>query len=1782
MDPAPPDRQFRSAALGLLLSSCSMVAAGPDNDSFVHRIAVPEASATIPVYLVDASTEPGEPEHAEPPRVSAASAWWEWTAPGDGSLLITPKAGFPALAVYRGDSLAALQLEARSRVGDGTLPPVRVQEGVRYAIAASQWTDPGAPQPAPHVASFHIQFLPLPENDSFAERTRLDGHQAILRGHTAGASREAGEPETPGAEQSPTVWWEWTPPATGLATMRSVESSGGFLQWFRGGALDALEPMPTVPTGQPFPVKAGEAIQIVATAPGAGHAGPVEAVVTLSTLRIVSPAPGSRFAAGERIELRLESVPAGLDRLRVLPTGMEGPVLEQMALPPLPPGRYRLSIVGVTAGGDLHPSAEIPVTVAAGADTFADAPAVSGHPAVLGADFSTATREPGEPPTAAGGSEDTVWWRYRAPASGWLFLGAGTQPGGSPTALAEVFRGIDPGRLVPAPRDSEVALPSLPEAYRVEAGLDYHIRLTRLSELPRDWASLQMEFRSTAVGDAFGQPVLLTAEPVHQSFPGDFATVESGEPGTAGFGNGTRWFEFLPPEGGVWNVWIEGGWGTEERMSLMLFAGDQLDSLAVIAGPSRSLEIPVLGGARYRLRLEAPNDLTAGSTVTLRALYRRPPPNDRVAQALDLVPEHGVLEGSNDLATDDPQEPWAVGTERSVWYRFTAPAAGGLRVQALPTEGTADRHRVEVLFARGESESSLEVLHRAVFQSDWTAIELEADESILIRVRQSVFGAPGPTGFVLEHVFERRPLNDALAAAEDLGSAMFALARGTNWLATSEPGEQRLSSFTAGRTVWWQWTSPADGLLEVEALLLPFALFRGDSHGTLVRVAPAGTPNPLFPGQRFSVTAGTRYRIAVDQSGAEGQIQPFGPTGIPGFALSLRLSTLDLVGLTNGTVVPSGVPLTLTVTAPQPDRDGDWLSVTYRRILANPGLLRMTNLATATSPPFAAPPLLLPPGVHQIQAVATNRENVVTFSPPVQVRVAPSNDAFADAETLSGRHFTHGITWSGASLEAGEPPITLRQEATIWYRWVAPARGILQLAPPAGLRPGVYTGAQLASLRATPAQAAGAGFHYAVSPDAPCWIRLSAPTSAVGAVFSGTLHGRLTTTTFASPGENELFTAGSPVLLRVETSEAPDTVARVRYLEGETLIATVTAPPWQHVWTGRPPGYHEVQAVLETVAGDQVPVEPRGFRIAPVNDTPASAVPMEGDRGALASNTTGALPDIPGNSSGDVWFDWTASADGLLVATPQGLGGFVEMALFTGTDPSALTLVPKHVGSVFSNLQLGTWEVTAGTRYRLAVMDAGADSGGSAFELVWAFHPPAVNDRFAQRLMLSGTGGDVTASVVLAGLEAAEPGYGNDYPVIASAWWTWTPNQDGVLEISFPDNNAPPTSVRPMTGSSLGHLAVVPAIGNPPPFLPGPRFYAVRSGIPLQLAYVSGFDDRADLRWQWRLLPLPANDRMSGAERLSGPSVSVSGSTLGAGREAGEPFPSDNFFNTVWWRWEAPEDGDLLLRLRNLRTTHAVALYRGTEPAATSLASVGYLHADTTAPMELRVARGETLWILVGSLEAPGQEFAMELALRTRPANDDFSQRMRLNGSAPVADGGNWLSTREFREPHHAGGFGGRSVWYAWRAPADGEAVVSVSDIQTSLLLAAYSGSEVGALREVASAVAGTGGAPLRFAVRSGADYAIAVDGEMAGTTGFRLALEFTPDAVTPGLRLLPRGDSGFRVEGLEGAAGDWILEESPNLSDWMPVLSWTPGASPAVDFPEDAARPVRFFRLRR
>ncbi len=206
------------SAVGNVLLSWSEVASGPANDNFASAQVLAGSTGRVAGTTLNATFETGEPSHRGPGR----SVWYRWRAPSAARYTFTTQGSNldTTLDAFTGTAVNALR---RIAFGDDDSPlrtssiSVMVPAGTMVSIAVDSKGTAGGP--------FTLSFGPAPANDDARAAQVLAGDVGSVRGSTAFASRQIGEPAHAGFLGNRSVWFRWVPAASGLATWRTTGSS---------------------------------------------------------------------------------------------------------------------------------------------------------------------------------------------------------------------------------------------------------------------------------------------------------------------------------------------------------------------------------------------------------------------------------------------------------------------------------------------------------------------------------------------------------------------------------------------------------------------------------------------------------------------------------------------------------------------------------------------------------------------------------------------------------------------------------------------------------------------------------------------------------------------------------------------------------------------------------------------------------------------------------------------------------------------------------------------------------------------------------------------------------------------------------------------------------------------------------------------------------------------------------------------------------------------------------------------------------------------------------------------------------------------------------------------------------------------------------------------------------------------------------------------------------------------------------------------------------------------
>jgi hypothetical protein len=193
---------------------------------------------------------------------------------------------------------------------------------------------------------------------------------------------------------------------------------------------------------------------------------------------------------------------------------------------------------------------------------------------------------------------------------------------------------------------------------------------------------------------------------------------------------------------------------------------------------------------------------------------------------------------------------------------------------------------------------------------------------------------------------------------------------------------------------------------------------------------------------------------------------------------------------------------------------------------------------------------------------------------------------------------------------------------------------------------------------------------------------------------------------------------------------------------------------------------------------------------------------------------------------------------------------------------------------------------------------------------------------------------------------------------------------------------------------------------------------------------------------------------------------------------------------------------------------------------------------------------------------------------------DDWVIAYALVGGTATVTSSNVNYTKEPGEPNHAGNTGGKSVWWKWTAPYDGQTTIRTLGSSFPTTLGVYRGTiSVSNLTVVASDYNSLGGlnrSRVIFDASAGTMYSIAVDGYNGSTGNIQLDLASVKPLRLTSVVFLPDGSAQVLGEGAPNTV--YVIEASNDLVSWTEfgtVTSDDAGVFSFTDFdaPNSGAR---------
>ena len=256
----------------------------------------------------------------------------------------------------------------------------------------------------------------------------------------------------------------------------------------------------------------------------------------------------------------------------------------------------------------------------------------------------------------------------------------------------------------------------------------------------------------------------------------------------------------------------------------------------------------------------------------------------------------------------------------------------------------------------------------------------------------------------------------------------------------------------------------------------------------------------------------------------------------------------------------------------------------------------------------------------------------------------------------------------------------------------------------------------------------------------------------------------------------------------------------------------------------------------------------------------------------------------------------------------------------------------------------------------------------------------------------------------------------------------------------------------------------------------------------------------------------------------------VTGTTLDATLQSGEPAPGSSYTHSVWYR--LTPDTSETLRIDNCAVGYwaELAIYTGPGLDALTEAPLTRTGCSSGSRVYLDAVAATTYYVRVTGFDAGPDytalsgPFALSVQRPQAPANDNFENAQPVGRPAQIT-GSTVDATVQPGEPEPAVyGGSGHSVWYKLTAATADVVVASTYESTNAPIVAVYTGNSVGALTEV-----GTEGGPtgprstMFFSTLPGTTYYIAVRGHGDGGEDFKLSISATsPPSPPPDQTVLP------------------------------------------------------------
>ena len=551
------------------------------------------------------------------------------------------------------------------------------------------------------------------------------------------------------------------------------------------------------------------------------------------------------------------------------------------------------------------------------------------------------------------------------------------------------------------------------------------------------------------------------------------------------------------------------------------------------------------------------------------------------------------------------------------------------------------------------------------------------------------------------------------------------------------------------------------------------------------------------------------------------------------------------------------------------------------------------------------------------------------------------------------------------------------------------------------------------------------------------------------------LRGSLSSLAFGQP-TSTVFHEPTNVPVSITTSENIAAVQQVDFLESDgytndQLIASISKPPFQFIWSNTPPGDYSLEARMVKWTGSNPPSAFRQFSVRPINDEFSNRIVLQTNFAWISHRIAGSTrePGEPvhnGNPNApSAWWMWTAPASGkIYLSDPVGINS-AGVAIYTGTNLPSLTPIAAQLDPVYSSSLEAV--VQGNVPYQFAVIPGPTPD----VHMQLRFYAPPKNDNFSNRVVVSGSSVTLKSYTVGATRELNEPnhaGFTQDH----SVWWSWTAPDRGVVTLKQTAGLWVLAGV--YTGDSLSSLQTVSSSDS----LFDPLTFEVTSNTTYQIALVTYWGDEENVGADLQFTSTATNDLFAGRTLLDGTNFTFTADNRGASQEAGEPpLPTGGSGRTLWWSWTAPAEGMFYLRAQTgVQLPHGSMMLEAFN--GKSLVTLKPIPGGGGDQIYFHVASNETCQIRFDAAGAVPNGVPVKLDFIAAPPNDDFINATVLNGVEISTNGTLRGSSPENNDPSVWVG-AGNTVWYSWTPAQSGKVVVALTEAEDFYSVQAFTGT---------------------------------------------------------------------------------------------------------------------------